>query len=131
MHNYTNINFYSSYLQIKILYVIINLNTDEKDVIFLEDLDETVTTENQEPKIEQIETINEEQKENSPEASIETPSESVEIKTEDANTTNCLALTIQEDHKLVAFKNVCLRSIRMSWKVVVSAITLALIKLFS
>ena len=131
MHNYTNINFYSSYLQIKILYVIINLNTDEKDVIFLEDLDETVTTENQEPKIEQIETFNEEQKENSPEASIETPSESVEIKTEDANTTNCLALTIQEDHKIVALKNVFLRSIRMSWKVVVSTITLALLKLFS
>lgn len=97
----------------------------------MEDLDETVTTENQEPKIEQIETINEEQKENSPEASNEPPSESVEIKTEDANTTNCLALTIQEDHKLVAFKNVFLRSIRMSWKVVVSAITLALLKLFS
>ena len=69
--------------------------------------------------------------ENSPEATIETPSESVEIKTEDANTTNCLALTIQEDHKLIAIKNVFLRSIRMSWKVVVSAVTLALIKLFS
>ena len=124
-------NFYSNYLQIKILYVIINLNTDEKDVIILEDLDETVTTENQEPQIEQIETVEEEQKENSPEASIETPGESVEIKTEDANTTNCLALTIQEDHKLVAFKNVFLRSIRMSWKVVVSTITLALLKLFS
>ena len=131
MHNYTNINFYSSYLQIKILYVIINLNTDEKDVIILEDLSETVTIENQEPQIEQIETVEEEQKENSPEASIETPSESVEIKTEDANTTNCLALTIQEDHKLVALKNVFLRSIRMSWKVVVSTITLALLKLFS
>ena len=131
MHNYTNINFYSSYLQIKILYVIINLNTDEKDVIILEDLSETVTIENQEPQIEQIETVEEEQKENSPEASIETPSESVEIKTEDANTTNCLALTIQEDHKLVAFKNIFLRSIRMSWKVVVSTITLALLKLFS
>ena len=61
----------------------------------------------------------------------ETPIELVEIKTEDANTTNCLALTIQEDHKLVAFKNVFLRSIRMSWKVAVSTITLALIKLFS
>ena len=58
-------------------------------------------------------------------------SESVDIKTEDANTTNCLALTIQEDHKLVAIKNVFFRSIRMSWKVVVSTITLALIKLFS
>ena len=82
-------------------------------------------------KIEQIEAIEENKKEDSQEVSIETPSESIEIKTEDANTTNCLALTIQEDHKLVAFKNVFLRSIRMSWKVVVSAITLALLKLFS
>ena len=123
----------------------------------MEVLEETLKDENQKNKIEQIEAIEEkqksepleaieeeqkietldtieekeEQKENSPEASNETPSESVEIKTEDANTTNCLALTIQEDHKLVAFKNVVFRSIRMSWKVVVSAITLALLKLFS
>ena len=97
----------------------------------MEDLEEKLTNESQEQKAEQIEAVEEEQKENSPEASVETPSESVEIKTEDANTTNCLALTIQEDHKLVAFKNVFLRSIRMSWKVVVSAITLALLKLFS
>lgn len=92
----------------------------------MEDLKEIVEDENKEQEIESIET-----EKNSPEASSETPSESVEIKNEDANTTNCLALTIQEDHKLVAFKNVFLRSIRMSWKVVVSAITLALIKLFS
>ena len=87
----------------------------------------------EEQKIETLDTIEEkeDQKENSLEASNEPPSESVEIKTEDANTTNCLALTIQEDHKLVAFKNVVFRSIRMSWKVVVSAITLALLKLFS
>lgn len=109
----------------------------------MEDLEEKLTDESQEQKTEQIEAVEEKQKteqieaieenqkENSPEASIETPSESVEIKTEDANTTNCLALTIQEDHKLVAFKNVFLRSIRMSWKVVVSTITLALLKLFS
>lgn len=92
----------------------------------MEDLKEIVENENKEQEIESIET-----EKNSPEASSETPSESVEIKNEDANTTNCLALTIQEDHKLVAFKNVFLRSIRMSWKVVVSAITLALIKMFS
>lgn len=73
-----------------------------------------------------------EQIKNSPEATeVETPSESVDINLEDANTTNCLALTIQQDHKLTAVKNVFLRSIRMSWKVVVSTITLALIKLFS
>lgn len=68
---------------------------------------------------------------NSSEVPDETPSESVNIKVEDANTTNCLALTIQEDHKLIALKNVFLRSIRMSWKVAVSTITLALLKLFS
>ena len=76
-------------------------------------------------------TLIDETKKNSQEVQNETPSESIEIKTEDANTTNCLALTIQEDHKLVAFKNIFFRSIRMSWKVVVSTITLALIKLFS
>ena len=76
-------------------------------------------------------TLSDETQKNPQEFQNETPSESIEIKTEDANTTNCLALTIQEDHKIVAFKNVLSRSIRMSWKVVVSAITLALIKLFS
>ena len=74
---------------------------------------------------------NDETQKDSQEVQNITPSESIDIKTEDANTTNCLALTIQEDHKLVAIKNVFFRSIRMSWKVVVSTITLALIKLFS
>ena len=76
-------------------------------------------------------TLSDETQKNPQEFQNETPSESIEIKTEDANTTNCLALTIQADHRLVAFKNVLSRSIRMSWKVVVSTITLALIKLFS
>ena len=97
----------------------------------MEDLEEKLTNESQEQKTEQIEAIEENQKENSPEVSEDTPSESVDIKNEDANTTNCLALTIQEDHKLTAIKNVFFRSIRMSWKVAVSTITLALIKLFS
>ena len=61
----------------------------------------------------------------------ETPNESIEIQNEDANTTNCLALTIQKEHKLTAIKNVFLHSIRMSWKVAISTITLALIKMFS
>lgn len=71
------------------------------------------------------------EKENSPEESIKSSSESVDIEVKDANTTNCLALTIQEEHKLVAVKNVFIRSIRMSWKVIVSAVTLAIIKLFT
>ena len=53
------------------------------------------------------------------------------IDVETASTTNCLALTIKEEHKLVAVKNVFLRSVRMSWKVIVSSITLAIIKLLS
>ena len=71
------------------------------------------------------------EKENPPEESIKSSSESVDIEVKDANTTNCLALTIQEEHKLVAVKNVFIRSIRMSWKVIVSAVTLAIIKLFT
>ena len=99
-------------------------------------------------KVLATETKPESESENSPEVIEETPSElqenealekeiqeapkeSVEIQLEDANTTNCLALTIQQDHKLIAIKNVFLRSIRMSWKVVVTSITLALLKLFS
>lgn len=93
----------------------IDKNTETKEQEFKQDIEQNTT----------------EIKENSPEVFENTPSESVDIKNEDANTTNCLALTIQEDHKLTAIKNVFFRSIRMSWKVVVSTITLALIKLFS
>lgn len=102
----------------------------------LDSIEENVSKEENIPELEQDLTeekneIQNETIENSPETSNEAPSESIDIKTEDANTTNCLALTIQEDHKLVALKNVFLRSIRMSWKVAVSTITLALLKLFS
>ena len=61
----------------------------------------------------------------------ETTNESININTDDANTTNCLALTIQEDHKLVAVKNVFLRTIRMSWKVIVTTVTLTILKFLS
>lgn len=103
----------------------------------MEDLKESVEIDQEEKKEEQAieentsENVENNITENSPEVSEDTPSESVDIKNEDANTTNCLALTIQKDHKLTAIKNVFFRSIRMSWKVAVSTITLALIKLFS
>lgn len=45
--------------------------------------------------------------------------------------TNCLALTIQKDHKLIAIKNVALRSFRMSFKVMISSLALGLFRLFS
>ena len=79
--------------------------------------------------LEKFDTL--EKTKNSPETLKNTSSESVNLNIENANTTNCLALTIQKDHKLVAVKNVFLRTIRMSWKVIVTTITLTLIKLFS
>ena len=61
----------------------------------------------------------------SPEVIEKTPSESIE------STTNCLALTIQEEHKLQALKNVFSTSVRMSWKVAITSIALAILRLFS
>lgn len=75
--------------------------------------------------------VENQENENSPENSENSSSEPHTIEIEDANTTNCLALTIQNDHKLVAIKNVFFRSIRMTWKVIVSTITLSILKLFS
>ena len=77
--------------------------------------------------------IDSKQHQNPPEIINEiSSSENIEIiNTESVNTTNCLALTIQKEHKLVAVKNVFIRSIRMSWKVLVSSITLTILKLLS
>ena len=52
------------------------------------------------------------------------------IDVENASTTNCLALTIKEDHKLVAVKNVCLHSLKVTWKVIASTIALHILKIF-
>lgn len=52
------------------------------------------------------------------------------LTTDTASTTNCLALTIKEEHKLVAVKNVFLHSLKVSWKVVASTIALHILKIF-
>ena len=52
------------------------------------------------------------------------------INFEDSNTTNCLALTIKEEHKLVAVKNVFIHSLKVTWKVIVSTIALHILKIF-
>ena len=44
--------------------------------------------------------------------------------------TNCLALTIKEEHKLVAVKNVFFHSLKVSWKVIASTIALHILKIF-
>ena len=56
------------------------------------------------------------------------PAEPIDI--DSANTSNCLALTIRKEHKLVAVKNVFLHTIKVTWKVVVSTITLHVLNLF-
>lgn len=95
----------------------------------METLEKTDNIEDIEKKEDNVQ--NEAEIEKKLEESEDTSSESVNLNLENANTTNCLALTIQKDHKLVAVKNVFIRTIRMSWKVVVTTITLTLIKLFS
>ena len=52
------------------------------------------------------------------------------IDMSEANTTNCLALTIKKDYKLVAVKNVFIHSIKVTWKVIVSSIALRILKIF-
>ena len=56
------------------------------------------------------------------------PAEPIDI--DSANTSNWLALTIRKEHKLVAVKNVFLHTIKVTWKVVVSTITLHVLNLF-
>ncbi len=66
-------------------------------------------------------------------SSVENPqnSQSAEpIDIDSSNTSNCLALTIRKEHKLVAVKNVFLHTIKVTWKVVVSTITLHVLNLF-
>lgn len=62
--------------------------------------------------------------------SLSTDNDSEKIDVENASTTNCLALTIKEEHKLVAVKNVCLHSLKVTWKVIASTIALHILKIF-
>lgn len=48
----------------------------------------------------------------------------------DNNTSNCLALTIKEDYKLSLKTKKILHSLKMSFKVFISYVTLGIIKLF-
>ena len=66
------------------------------------------------------------------EADIENQNDAVSerIDVEDSNTSNCLALTIKKEYKLVAIKNVFIHSLKVTWKVIVSTVTVHLLKLF-
>lgn len=66
------------------------------------------------------------------ETDIKNQNESIseKIELEDSNTSNCLALTIKKEYKLVAIKNVFLHSLKVTWKVIVGTLTLHLFKFF-
>lgn len=49
---------------------------------------------------------------------------------DELNTTNCLALTIKKDYKLIAVKNIFIKTLKISWKVIISTLTLNFIKFF-
>ena len=66
----------------------------------------------------------------SEENSSNTSQENQTTDIDENNTSNCLELTIKEDYKLTSVVNVAIRSLRMSFKVFVSYVTLNIIKLF-
>ena len=63
-------------------------------------------------------------------SSEDSNSEAKTVEAEVFPTTNCLALTITEEHKLVAVKNVFFHSLKVSWKVIASTIALHILKIF-
>ena len=63
-------------------------------------------------------------------SSQDSNSEAKTVEAEVFPTTNCLALTIKEEHKLVAVKNVFFHSLKVSWKVIASTIALHILKIF-
>ena len=134
----SNFSFTASWYQGKpgmIVQIIILILTYEKGSDFLvettdlkNDEENTIQADCKETKV--VEQTSNLENNNSPETLNKISSESNFIDIENINTTNCLALTIQEDHKIVVAKNVFLHSIRMSWKVITSTIILTIIKLF-
>lgn len=75
---------------------------------------------------DEVEEIYEEQ----PQEESEEIEEIEKNEIQEASTTNCLALTIKEEHKLVAVKNVFLHSLKVTWKVMISTIALHILKIF-
>lgn len=76
------------------------------------------------PEVDNIVQVVQEDIENRNEA----VSDTIDLK--DSNTSNCLALTIKKEYKLVAIKNVFIHSLKVTWKVIVSTVTLHFLKIF-
>ncbi|MGN1297493.1 MAG: hypothetical protein ACI4VH_03565 [Clostridia bacterium] len=51
-------------------------------------------------------------------------------RNENEETVNCLALTVQKDYNLCIVKNVILKTLKTTWKIAISVITLNFLKFF-
>ncbi len=85
---------------------------------------------NTEPKLNTVEKTDANTEKNIESSSEDSNSGAKTIDSEVFPTTNCLALTIKEEHKLVAVKNVFFHSLKVSWKVIASTIALHILKIF-
>ena len=63
---------------------------------------------------------------------VSTESDNIENKIADSNSdiSNCLALTVKKDYNLVIAKNVVLKTLKSTWKIVLSIFTLNFLKFF-
>ncbi len=117
---------------------ILEYDTSPKSDSTAIDIDETINNNSNMPEIEpideqelvsqDIEDIDSTQNEDI--SSIDSNNSPEKIENQAASTNNCLALTIKEEHKLVAVKNVCLHSLKVTWKVIASTIALHILKIF-
>ena len=85
---------------------------------------------NTEPELDTVEKTDDNTEKIIESSSEESNSEAKTVEAEVFPATNCLALTIKEEHKLVAVKNVFFHSLKVSWKVIASTIALHILKIF-
>ena len=97
-----------------------------------EDISNDSITENinTEPELNTVEKTDANTEKNIESSSKDSNFEAKTIEADVFPTTNCLALTIKEEHKLVAVKNVFFHSLKVSWKVIASTIALHILKIF-
>ena len=85
---------------------------------------------NTEPELNSVDKTTDNIESSKDPSSEDSNSEAKTVEAEVFPTTNCLALTIKEEHKLVAVKNVFFHSLKVSWKVIASTIALHILKIF-
>ena len=92
--------------------------------------DSTTENINTEPELNTVEKTDANTEKNIESSSKDSNFEAKTLEADVFPTTNCLALTIKEEHKLVAVKNVFFHSLKVSWKVIASTIALHILKIF-